>query len=125
MVESCGSPGSGERALGVPARVHSDCFVPVVPGWPEVVGRAVWMAEGLWDLGADFLVHAIADQGYFFLLDAGRWMLHGILLPWMFVGGEAQSFVGEGESAQVAGDLSVAMGGVTRLFLESVAGRSA
>ena len=75
--------------------------------------------------GGFFVGHAIADQGRFFLLDVGRWMHHGILLPWMFVGVEAQSVVGKGESPRVAGDPPVAVGGVTRLFPESVVGRSA
>ena len=125
MVESCESPGSSESALGVPVHVHLNHFVPVVPGWPEVVGCAVWRAGGPWDGGADFLGHAIADQGHFFLLDAGWWMHYGILLPWVFVGAEAQSVVGKGEWPRVPGDPQVAVGGVTRLLPESVVERSA
>ena len=80
MVESCESPGSSESALGVPAHVHLNHFVPVVPGWPEVVECAAQGAEGPWEEVADFVDHAFADQGCFFLLDIGRWMHYGILL---------------------------------------------
>ena len=72
-------------------------FVLVGPGCPERVGCAAQGAGGPWDEGADFLGHAFADQGYFFLLDVGWWMHCGILLPRVPIGVEAQSVAGKCE----------------------------
>ena len=114
-----------ELSLRVPGHASLIHFVHVVPGYLMELGNVTLGTGGLREEVADFVGHALSDQGRFFLLDVGQLMHYEISLPLVSVGVRAWSVVGEGELPLVPGDQLVAVGWVVRLSLGSLVERFA
>ena len=120
--DSSGSHGISHYVSGHVLWHH---FVHMGPERPEVIGCVAEGAGGLWDEGADFLGHAVADRGYFFLLDAGQWTHYGILLPQVSVAVEVQPVAGGCERLLEPGGPLVVVGGAAPLSAEPLVEHSA